>query len=124
MQPPGIPYVIEVNPKLPSRLARLEDLANNLWYSWDRATRELFQRLDPALWNAVGQSPKAFLKRLDEHRLVGWRLIALTVAARVVRHAFDTRFTSSVRSRQFRRPRGRADHTFWVWASQESGAAR
>src|SRR5258705_7833718 len=70
MQAPGTPYSIEVNPRIPERLVRLEELAGNLWYSWDGPTRELFERLQPALWSAVGQSPKAFLKRIDEHRLI------------------------------------------------------
>jgi glycogen phosphorylase len=67
---PGTTYQLEVNPQLPARLARLEELANNLWYSWDPPTRALFSRLHPALWHAVGHSPKAFLKRVDERRLV------------------------------------------------------
>lgn len=63
-------YVLQVCPKIPARLARLEELANNLWYSWDRPTRALFARLHPGLWRATGQSPKAFLKRVDEQRLL------------------------------------------------------
>ncbi len=63
-------YSLEVNPKLPARLARLEELASNLWYSWDRPTRTLFSRLHPGLWNAIGHSPRAFLRRVDERRLV------------------------------------------------------
>src|SRR5947207_4428230 len=70
MQAPGTPYSLEVNPNLPERLARLEELAGNLRYSWDRPTRELFERLHPSLWNAVGHNPKAFLRRVDERRLV------------------------------------------------------
>jgi starch phosphorylase len=70
MQAPGTPYSLEVNPNLPERLARLEELAANLRYSWDRPTRELFERLHPSLWNAVGHNPKAFLRRVDERRLV------------------------------------------------------
>jgi starch phosphorylase len=66
----GTPFVLEVQPKIPRRLARLRDLAGNLWYSWDRATHELFARLDPELWNAVGHNPRALLKRIDERRLV------------------------------------------------------
>lgn len=62
-------YTLEVNPSIPPRLARLEELANNLYYSWDRATRALFARLHPPLWDAVGHSPKAMLKRVDEQRL-------------------------------------------------------
>ncbi len=63
-------FTLEVNPKLPRRLARLEELANNLLYSWDRQTRLLFSRLDPQLWDRIGHNPKAFLKRIDEQKLV------------------------------------------------------
>src|SRR5260221_2442510 len=66
----GTTFSLEVNPTLPSRLARLEELANNLLYSWNRQTRLLFSRLDPQLWDKVGHNPKAFLKRIDEHKLV------------------------------------------------------
>lgn len=55
---------------MPERLARLEELANNLWYSWDRPTRRLFARLHPGLWKATGHSPKEFLKRADEQLLL------------------------------------------------------
>lgn len=63
-------YVLQVRPRIPERLNRLEELANNLWYSWDRSSRALFARLHPGLWKATGQSPKAFLKRIDEQRLL------------------------------------------------------
>ncbi|OGS91993.1 MAG: alpha-glucan phosphorylase [Gallionellales bacterium GWA2_60_18] len=63
-------YILRVRPKIPARLARLEELANNLWYSWDRPTRALFTRLHPGLWWACGQNPKAFLKRVNEQRLL------------------------------------------------------
>ncbi len=65
----GTRFQLEVNPQLPDRLSRLDELANNLWYSWDRPTRTLFARLGSKLWGAVGHSPKAFLKRVDQHRL-------------------------------------------------------
>ena len=68
---PGTVFNLEVNPKIPQRLQRLEELANNLWYSWDiMPTRALFSRLDPTLWNIVGHSPKALLKRIDQQRLI------------------------------------------------------
>ncbi len=63
-------YFLQVRPKIPERLARLEELANNLWYGWDRPTRRLFARLHPGLWNATNHSPKAFLKRVDEQLLL------------------------------------------------------
>lgn len=68
--PSGTAFTIAVNPKIPRRLVRLEELANNLWYSWDRSTRTLFARLHPNLWAAVGHNPKAFLKRVDESMLL------------------------------------------------------
>jgi starch phosphorylase len=39
---PATSFTIDVEPNIPRRLARLDELANNLWYSWDRQTRRLF----------------------------------------------------------------------------------
>lgn len=66
----GTTFTFEVNPKIPRKLKRLEELANNLWYSWDKPTRTLFARLHPGLWDAVGHNPKVFLRRVDEKRLL------------------------------------------------------
>ena len=66
---PGTAFPLEVTPRLPPELARLEELANNLWFSWNRPTRELFARLDPVLWEAVGHNPKAVLRGVDQRRL-------------------------------------------------------
>ena len=65
----GTVYKLEVNPRIPARLERLEELANNLWYSWDRPTRSLFAQLSNPLWKATNHNPKAFLKRADQKRL-------------------------------------------------------
>jgi starch phosphorylase len=65
----GTVYPLEVNPQLPERLERLEELANNLWYSWDRPTQGLFASLSHPLWKATNHNPKAFLKRADQKRL-------------------------------------------------------
>ncbi len=64
------PYTLEVIPKIPARLARLEELANNLWYSWDLPTRDLFSHIARNLWETVGQNPKAFLRSVNEQRLI------------------------------------------------------
>src|SRR3954470_23218124 len=66
---PGTAFPLEVTPRLPKELARLEELANNLWFSWNRPARELFARLDPVLWEAVGHNPKAVLRGVDQRRL-------------------------------------------------------
>ncbi len=64
------PFSLEVKPRIPARLARLEELANNLWYSWDLPTRDLFSHIDRNLWNTIRQNPKAFLRSVDEQRLI------------------------------------------------------
>jgi starch phosphorylase len=66
---PGTAFPLDVNPRLPPELGRLEELANNLWFSWNRQARALFAHLDPDLWDAVGHSPKALLKGVDQRRL-------------------------------------------------------
>ncbi|MFL6651927.1 MAG: alpha-glucan family phosphorylase [Sulfurifustaceae bacterium] len=62
-------YTLEVQPALPAPLKRLAELANDLFYSWDRSVRSLFLRLDPALWEACRHNPKVFLRRVAQHRL-------------------------------------------------------
>ncbi|MGE5337816.1 MAG: alpha-glucan family phosphorylase [Gemmatimonadota bacterium] len=69
MENPGTRFCLEVRPWLPPRLARLAELAGDLYYSWDLPTRGLFARLDPALWDVCGHSPKAFLNQVDQRRL-------------------------------------------------------
>jgi len=65
----GTPFSLEVIPTVPQPLSRLHELANDLWYSWDRPTRTLFSRLHPALWAQAGHRPKAFLKRVSQSSL-------------------------------------------------------
>ncbi|WP_374344131.1 alpha-glucan family phosphorylase [Azonexus sp.] len=87
----GTVYTLEINPQLPERLERLEELANNLWYSWDRPTRGLFASLSAPLWKATNHNPKAFLKRADQKRLeaTAENPVFLAALSRVV-SAYDT----------------------------------
>jgi len=66
---PGTLYSVEVQPKIPQALQRLEELANNLMYSWDRQIRSMFFRLDKELWERTGHNPKLFLRRIDQRKL-------------------------------------------------------
>lgn len=66
---PGAVHTLEVRPAIPPAISRLEELANNLLYSWDRNVRRLFFNLDEALWEACGHSPKLVLRRLSQSRL-------------------------------------------------------
>ena len=69
-------FTLEINPTLPPTLARLEELAGNLRFSWHRPTRKLFESLDPELWNAVAGNPRLFLRH-TLHRLLLRAEIAL-----------------------------------------------
>jgi starch phosphorylase len=66
---PGSTFPLEVQPHVPSQLAHLQEMANNLEYSWDRSIRSLFHRLDRELWEACGHNPKTFLRRVSQQRL-------------------------------------------------------
>ena len=50
-------------------MKRLEELANDLFYSWDRQVRRLFTRLDRDVWGSCGHNPKKFLRRISQQRL-------------------------------------------------------
>ena len=54
---------------LPDRIARLGDLACNLWWSWHEPARALFRALGPNLWEACEQNPVLLLRRVDPARL-------------------------------------------------------
>ncbi len=95
---PGTRFVVETSPKIPAKLSRLEELANNLWYSWDRPTRTLFARLHPRLWDQVGANPIRFLRRIDERHLTeAAEDQAFLTAYHRVLSAFDTYHNEAMR---------------------------
>lgn len=61
--------VLEVTPVLPGSLARLPELAGNLFFSWHRPTRALFEDLDPELWKQTGGNPRLMLRCLSQDTL-------------------------------------------------------
>jgi starch phosphorylase len=50
-----------LQPALPERLARLNDLAYDLWWTWNPLAREVFKRLDHALWRQTAHNPVLML---------------------------------------------------------------
>ncbi len=54
---------------LPARLHRLHELALDLWWSWDDRARQVFRRLDYALWRATAHNPVQMLQRITSERL-------------------------------------------------------
>ena len=54
---------------LPEALAPLQDLARNLWWTWDAEAAYLFRDVDPARWDEVRHNPVALLASVAESRL-------------------------------------------------------
>ena len=56
-------------PTVPKTLARLPELAQNLWWSWNAEARDLFRRLDPPLWRLTRHNPVRLLQEISPERL-------------------------------------------------------
>jgi len=64
-----MPQLLEVSSIVPAALHRLPELAANLFFSWHRPTRALFQDLDPELWDQAGGNPRLMLRCIDQQKL-------------------------------------------------------
>ena len=60
---------ITVPSVIPTRLARLSDIAGNLWWTWNCEVVEMFSAIDSTLWTDTGANPLAFLQKVDSSRL-------------------------------------------------------
>jgi len=55
-------------PPRPSRIERLDELAIDLWWSWNEA-RAVFRRLDYALWRSTAHNPVRMLWSVSQEKL-------------------------------------------------------
>jgi len=63
-------HTYSVMPTLPPNLTRLQELAYNLWWTWDFEAAELFRRLDRELWEQANHNPVYLLGSIQQQRLV------------------------------------------------------
>lgn len=56
-------------PTLPTALVNLQTIAENLRWSWDETSVELFRTLDAELWDNCNHNPVLFLQRIDQDKL-------------------------------------------------------
>jgi len=54
---------------LPKKLARLGDLAYNLWWTWQPEAGRLFSQLDRAMWERLNHNPIRMLREIKRARL-------------------------------------------------------
>ena len=55
--------------KMPEKLRRLPEIANNLWWSWNLDARQLFRRLDYPRWRTTQHNPMQMLHEMNVERL-------------------------------------------------------
>jgi glycogen phosphorylase len=58
-----------VLPHLPPALSRLDELARNLYWTWDPGSRRLFRELDRDGWEASDHNPVMMLRDIEQTRL-------------------------------------------------------
>ena len=60
---------INVNASIPAKLEKLNELAHNMWWSWNHSARDLFDSIDTAAWLESGKNPVLMLSRLSYEKL-------------------------------------------------------
>ncbi|MCM1312611.1 MAG: alpha-glucan family phosphorylase [Bacteroides sp.] len=60
---------ISVRSFIPEELKPLDEIAHNLWWSWNNEATDLYNDLDPDLWKKVGQNPVLLLARMNYEKL-------------------------------------------------------
>ena len=88
-------------PPLPDRIARLRELALDLWWSWNKQARHVFRTLDYPLWRATAHNPVRML------RVIPQDILARAAADPAFQAAYDIAIADLDQARSAR-------HTWWV----------
>lgn len=59
---------LTIKSRLPEQLKGLNELAHNMWWSWNYEARNMFKSLDEQLYEEVGHNPVLLLERLSYDR--------------------------------------------------------
>ena len=60
---------VSVIPRLPDNIARLSELAYNLWFSWNPSACALYKKINEDLWAQTGHNPVKFLLNVRQEEL-------------------------------------------------------
>lgn len=55
--------------KIPKPIIGLQELSQNLWYSWNAEAQQLFAQIDADLWQRTKHNPVAFLQEVANEKL-------------------------------------------------------
>ncbi len=59
---------VMIHRSIPEKLQALEEIAKNLWWSWNQDARELFREIDIKQWRTCGHNPIALLDKISLNR--------------------------------------------------------
>lgn len=60
---------IQVKPRIPESLSKLEELAYNVWSTWDKDAYDLFSRIDPIQYRKCEHNPVQLISMISNARL-------------------------------------------------------
>lgn len=60
---------INVISALPDKFKRLNDIAYNLWWSWNPEAIDIYREIDLELWEKLGKNPVRFLQEVSQKKL-------------------------------------------------------
>ena len=60
---------ISVKTNIPEALQPLDEIAHNMWWTWNNDAGHLFRDLDQDLWKKVHQNPVLFLQRMNFEKM-------------------------------------------------------
>lgn len=61
--------IFRVVPRIPEKLAGLQRIAGNTWWSWNRDAVHLFRSIDTDLWEKTRHNPTLLLGRVSQERM-------------------------------------------------------
>ncbi len=61
---------LSVRSKLPDRIQSLHELSHNLWWTWNYKAIDLFESVDPLLWEKCQKSPIRLLELVSYNKLL------------------------------------------------------
>ena len=61
-------HSFNVQPNLPENIKFLEELASDMWFTWNAHAIALFVQIDPQLWTTAKRNPKWFLGCVPQKR--------------------------------------------------------
>lgn len=60
---------ITVTTVVPEKLKKLEEIAANVWWSWNPLARNLYKQIDKKLWVSVEKNPVRFMQQVSQEKL-------------------------------------------------------